>query len=366
MRGPRVRAVIAAAAAIGAAAARAVARDGAGGYAETGGGAPGAEGAASVRWHGTTLSFDQSVTTQTLGLGADYQSANPTYEWWLAFRPRYALYQRGADTVSVDGWLNLYLELTDSDTTTRRREVLLGPTYVWATYRRVLVERRGYETSVSAGPRLIFPTDKAAFDSGQVIALGAIAGASQRLPLRGPDARALRGARLGATVTFNHPFSRSTAPVDEDLRQQRQDVAGRLILSDQLRGQMNVVNALNFTLSGELQLVRRLAFSASYVFLNAWAYPVSDAALCTLRTGCVQPMSVSDPTTYRASSWLTAALAFDATRELEVSLGYYNLASQLAPDGTRRSPFWSPSARLFLTVTGNLDVVYQRVTGRSH
>jgi hypothetical protein len=355
-------ALVAGVAVAGGLGAPALAHDGPGGSADTG--AAPAPGPTTLRWRGTTLSFDQSATTQTLGLGGDYQSANPTYEWWLAFRPRYTVYERGANAVSVNGWLNVYLELTDSDTTTRRREVLLGPTYAWATYRHAFAQRRGYETSVNAGPRLILPTDKAAFDSGQVITLGAFAGASQTFPLRGPDARVLRGARLGATVTFHHPFSRATAPVNEDLRQLRQDVAGRLIQSDQLRGQMNVENALNFTLSGELQLARRLAFSASYVLLNAWAYPVSDAALCTLRTGCVEPMSVSDPTTYRASSWLTGALAFDATRELEVSLGYYNLASQLAPDGTRRNPLWSPSARLFLTVTGNLDVVYQRVSGR--
>jgi hypothetical protein len=73
---------------------------------------------------------------------------------------------------------------------------------------------------------------------------------------------------------------------------------------------MNVENALNLTFSGEVQVLRRLGVSASYVVLNAWAYPTSDAPLCTLRTGRVVPMSVSDPTTYRASTWLTASLDY--------------------------------------------------------
>src|SRR4051812_24801301 len=33
-----------------------------------------------LRWHGSTLLFDQSVTSQTIGVGRDYQSYNPTYE----------------------------------------------------------------------------------------------------------------------------------------------------------------------------------------------------------------------------------------------------------------------------------------------
>src|SRR5882724_713502 len=40
-------------------------------------------------WSGSILLFDQSVTTQTVGVGADYNSADPVYEWWVAFKPRY-------------------------------------------------------------------------------------------------------------------------------------------------------------------------------------------------------------------------------------------------------------------------------------
>ena len=47
---------------------------------------------------------------------------------------------------------------------------------------------------------------------------------------------------------------------------------------------------------------------------------------------------------------------------LALSAGYYNLANQLAPDGTRRDPLWSPSARFFLTVTANLDAIKRRFT----
>ena len=58
--------------------------------------AMGAEDAPQKRlpWRGSTLLFDQSVTTQTVGVGQDYQSRNDLYEWWFAFKPRYFLFEK--------------------------------------------------------------------------------------------------------------------------------------------------------------------------------------------------------------------------------------------------------------------------------
>jgi hypothetical protein len=314
-----------------------------------------------VRWHGSTLSFDQSATTQTLGLGADYQSADPVYEWWLAFRPRYFLYERGPHAVSVNLWANLYYELTNSDTTTRLHELLLGPTYLWGSWAVVLRERGGYRTSISTGPRFTIPTDKGARDSGQILGVGASAAASQTFPLRGRGVRLLRGARLGFSAVGSHPFARSSSPVNGDIHQLRMDLSDNLIVSDVLRGPMNTRTTLNLAFSGEVQLARRLDFSASYVLVNRWVYPVSSDPYRGEATGPVTPLGIDDPQTYGVTTWLTAALGWEALDELTVSLGYYNLANQIGPDGTRRSPFWSPSARAFLTLTGNLDFVYERV-----
>jgi hypothetical protein len=47
-----------------------------------------------------------------------------------------------------------------------------------------------------------------------------------------------------------------------------------------------------------------------------------------------------------------------------VGVGYYNQTGQIGPDGQRRSPLWSPDARVFLTVTGNLDVIFDHFTAK--
>jgi hypothetical protein len=313
-----------------------------------------------LRWHGSVLSFDQSATTQSVGVGANYQSYDPTYEWWLAFKPRFYVFEHKTDALSLNLWMNAYLELTNSDTTTRYRELLLGPTYFWATYGHVLRERGEYKTSASIGPRVTIPTDQASRDSGEVIGIGAIAGVSQTFRLAGKNARALRGGRLGFGVIYNHPFDRATTTVNGSLARLREDVAGRTVISDQLTGEMNVKNSLSLSLAADVQVLQKLSFSLSYVWISAWRYAPQSLPL-TLPTGDVLPVGIAEPTTYRVSTWLTSSVSYDAMKELSIGVGYYNLANQLAPDGTRRNPFWSPTARIFLTLTSNLDIIYQRL-----
>jgi hypothetical protein len=319
---------------------------------------------AQPRWHGSVLLFDQSMTTQTAGIGADYQSANPTYEWWIAFKPQFFLFERAKDRLTVNLWTNLYLELTNSDTTTERHEVLLGPTYLWSAYGRTLIERGGYKTTLTAGPRVTLPTDKAARDAGQYFILGASLGGAQAFPLRGKTARALRGLRLGASAVYNHPFWAATTPVNDEIHQVRQDLGGRTIIDDQLRGPMNPKHALNLYFTGDLQILPRLAFAASYVLLQQWSYDPTPAVVPTMTGPVVVGPGIADPTTYRVTTWLTSSFDYSLTNELLVSLGYLNRAGQLGPDGTRRNPLWSPEARLFLTVTCRLDAFYGRLTHR--
>jgi MYXO-CTERM domain-containing protein len=320
---------------------------------------------AQPRWHGSILLFDQSITTQTAGIGADYQSANPIYEWWIAFKPQVFLFERAKDRLSVNLWTNLYLELTNSDTTTKQRDFLMGPTYLWSSYGRTLVERGGYKTTLTAGPRVTLPTDKPSRAAGQYFGLGASLGGAQAFPLLGKNARALRGLRVGASAIYNHPFWAATTPVNDEIHQLRQDLGGRTIIDDQLRGPMNPKHALNLYFTGELQILPRLAFAASYVLLQQWSYEPTPAVVPTMTGPLVVGPGIADPTTHRVTTWLVSSFDYSLTNELLVSFGYLNRTSQLGPDGTRRNPLWSPDARLFLTVTCRLDAFYGRVTHRS-
>jgi hypothetical protein len=334
-------------------------------------------------WHGSTLSFDQSVTTTTVGLGSTYQSADPVYEWWLAFRPRYALYESKLESFTLGLWLNLYLELTNSDTTTTKREPVVGPTWLTAMYGRTLHEGGGYKTSVSLGPRLAFPTDEASRNAGQYLGLGASLAGSQRIPLRGRDAPWLSDMRFGVSTTYSHPITRATTRVFNNVSQPGQDTGapvedlgnGRTtglaqtngatqgINQDQLGGSLFAKHTLTIAVSADLQVTQKLGASVSYSLINSWKYAPTEVPVC-IATGCVEPVRVDGPTTFTTSNWLTASLDYDLLDELSLSLGYYNLAGQIGPDGQRRGVFWSPDARFFLTMTGNLDAIYERLSSK--
>ena len=312
-------------------------------------------------WRGSTLLFDQSVTAQTIGLGKDYQSRNALYEWWVAFKPRYFLFEKEKEALSLHLWMNLYLEFTDSDTTSTRREPIIGPTTLWATYAYTLYESEGYRTAVSIGPRATVPTDRASRNAGQLFGLGAMGGATQSVPLAPKGATALTSARFGFSAIYLHPFNRATTPVNGGIEQQRQDVAGRSIVSDQLRPGMNIANSLTLLFTAGVQLLPRLGFGASYVLGNAWAYAPTAIPICTVQPTCTEPTSVGDPPSFRVSTWALASLDYEALDEMTVSVGYYNLTSQIGADGQCRSPLYSFDARFFLTLTGNLDVIYDRL-----
>jgi hypothetical protein len=158
-----------------------------------------------------------------------------------------------------------------------------------------------------------------------------------------------------------HPFNRATTPVNGEIEQPRQDVAGRSIVSDQLRPGMNVANSLTLLFTGGVQLLPRLGMGLSYVIGNSWAYAPSDVPICSVQSGCVDPVPIGDRTSYRVSTWALMSVDYDAFDAMTVSVGYYNLTSQIGPDGERRNPLYSPDARFYLTLTGNLDVIYDRL-----
>ena len=320
-----------------------------------------------VAFHGSYILFDQSVTTQTIGLGSDYQSADPVYEWWVRFAPRYYLHETKDDDLSVNAWFNLYHEFTNSDETTQKNETVIGATSLWLQYARKIHRDGEYVTAISVAPlRLMLPTDKASRASGMLFGAGASVGISQTIPIQGKSAPALESARLGVSLIYNHPFTRATTAVNEDLDRTRQDAAGRTFLSDQLRGGTMPNHSLNVAATAGLQITPKLSFSTSYILLNSWSYRPTDAS-CAVQTltGCVAVGENPDAPNFRVNTWLLTSLDYDLVNELSLGLGYYNFTGQLGPDGQRRNPLWSPDARVFFTVTANLDAVYERAVGGS-
>jgi hypothetical protein len=315
------------------------------------------------KWAGSIVLFDQSATTQTIGLGKDYQSSNPTYEWWFALKPRYTFYDTGTTTMSANAWANLYLELTNSDTTTTEREPVLGPTLLWLTLGQTIFERGQTKTKVSIGPRVTLPTDKESRAMGRYLSLGASGGLTHALPINGKDAPALNSLRLEMSAIYGHAFTNSTTAYKPGLNQPRQDIGGRLVLDNQLGPSFLTHDSVSMRFGGDLLITPKLTFGLAYVLLGSWKYGGSDLTI-PIETGPATVERIAGPTTFGVTPWALASLDYDVIDEMSLGIGYYNRTNQIGPEGQRRSPLWSPDARVFFTVTGNLDAIANHFTSK--
>ena len=119
---------------------------------------------ARIPWHDSMFIWDHSVTTQTLGIGRDYQSRNPTYEMMFRLAPRYYFFDDAQQSLSARADLRLVREFTNSDTTTERGEWTFVDTEVWLAYVRALSTRKGAKTDFMLRlPSLLLPTSKTSF-----------------------------------------------------------------------------------------------------------------------------------------------------------------------------------------------------------
>jgi hypothetical protein len=180
---------------------------------------------------------------------------------------------------------------------------------------------------------------------------------TQSVPINGKDAPSFNTLRFELSTIYGHAFNNSTTPWKLGLNQPRQDVSGRLISDNQLSGGMNVHDSLSFRLGADAQLTPKLDFGLAYVLAYSWKYAPPPIAGVQIEGEVVTPQTIDNPTRLTVSPWAIASLDYDVLDEMTLSIGYYNKTNQVGPDGQRRSPLWSPDARVFLSVTGNLDVI---------
>ncbi len=314
-------------------------------------------------WRGTTLTFDQSFTTQSVAIGDDTQSDNPSYEMLLSFRPRYYFYDDGTHSIYASLRLEASRELTNSDYTTRDQETQLGNTTLDAMYGVKLYAEDGFLTSVGVGPRIVFPTNKYTYRGGNRLRIGGGVKAAQGVPLAGEDATWFPSASFQTSLYYLKHVNASTTSTNDDFALERQDAGGRTIVSNQFSGRAKVNHELTPLIGAALDVTSKLHLSANYVWILQWAYGFEDTNV-DITTGALTPARVEDPQTHRVTPWFLAGIDYDVIPEIGIGAGYYNATDQIGPDGTRRNPLWSPEARFFFDITANLDEIYTTASGK--
>jgi hypothetical protein len=309
--------------------------------------------------------FDQSMTTQTAGLGPAPQSYVPLYEIWLSFRPRYYF----GEHLSVRGRFDYTKELTNNQTTTYYREDVFGDIWTDLVYQANL--DRWPETKASVGVRALWPTSKISQANGTYATLGVIGGAQHKVQIRGGDAPAFNDFHVAVSFSYLHPFTPFTSGTQYDnFGYTRQDVDGRSFISHQLTGQTLVEHTLWWIVDAGLQITPRLSLTADFVVINQWHYAPTGNVHAPIAGGSATVASPTNDNQFVQNTWLTLDVDYALLDELDIGVGYYNLANYLAPDGQGRSLFgpnniwWSPDARIFFDLTANLDVLWDDARGR--
>lgn len=182
---------------------------------------------------GTTL----SMTTNSVGVGRDnIGSENDFVGLDYYFSPQWWFYDEKDHKFFVNGQIGASVEMTDSPTTTTKREpqfydAQLGLGYNGSIYTS---DDKSWLTRGLVRTRAIFPTSPVSSAQGRYLTSSIFLGLLQNVPLLGNDAPGLNALTLVPGVTWAHLFSRATTPTNDGLERVRQSAAGRQVTSDQL------------------------------------------------------------------------------------------------------------------------------------
>jgi hypothetical protein len=168
----------------------------------------------------------------------------------------------------------------------------------------------------------------------------------------------MRSAWVEGGVQYGHVFAQFVTPsTTTGTQYERQQPDGTIAYDAQLRSGTITSDQVTFRIGLGLELLEKLTLGTSLTYIDNFAYTPTAASVTSGATDLGPVPYGAGNTNLRQSSWFSASLEYDIIPELTASAGYYNLASVLAPDSTYRNPLWSLDARLFVSLTANLDVL---------
>ena len=343
----------------GPARAQAVARDKAGAVSASGTPAP----PKPAAWHDSLALWTQRASTQTLGIGGDVQTRDPFYDWNFYLRPRYYLWENERSSLSLRGQLWTSVEFTNSDSTTKEHEFVIEDTLLSVVPEHAFVLNGEYVTDLTLSlPRLVLPTSKASYQSGNIVQVGARAFLLQAFPLREREPLLPR-AHAALRVGYGYQFARAVVPERSALNRFRMDSDGHSVSNDQLAGAALSEHAvlLHGLLGADLWR-DKLAIEGEAGIDPAVRFALPAVApICTVRTGCVEPQTVADPQRLSVATFLDLYVEVRSFGgALKTALGYENITSQLGLGGQRRSLLASPDAKLYLKLEFQPDLLFEK------
>jgi hypothetical protein len=321
-------------------------------------------------FRGSTLLLDQSVTTQSLGIGATPLTYVPFYQLWLSLRPRFYI----TDHLIVSARIDYYKELTNSGTgdqgpTTDYREDDFGDIWTNLVYEGYV--DKAERTKLNGGLRFLWGVSKESQGEGIPVQAGLTAGISHKVPLHDASAPFLNDVHFKAGAWYNHPFAEATTPSNPNFEYVRQNTDGQSVVTTQLAGTPLVDHQLLLSAEAGIQITPRVDFAVDFILINQWHYSAPGDQCVRIVTGVACPPMMNPGTTgplndqtYSELTWFILNLNWDALDQVSLGLGYFNLQNELSTEATNRTLgqlLWSPDARFFFDITANLDAIYDSI-----
>ncbi len=310
-------------------------------------------------YHGSFLFWENNVSAETLGVGDDVQSRNPTYVMGFGAKARYYLVDEPGKHLSLRGDVGLAREMTNSDATTKRGETTLTDVDLELSYaRRIQGPDDADGTTLELRPlTLLLPTSKASFDSGRYFAPGALVGLTHATPLLKGRFEPELATAVSLAVGYKRWFARATVPTNPALALVRVTADGRSVPTDQLTGSSLIRDELSFIGRWALSLGDFMTWTTDFGLQPAWKYDVADEVeICgVVATGCTSVQVAEDDSRYLVRTLFNTELSFEVVRSLSFAVGYANVANQLGPDGRRRGMFYSPDASFYAALAFTPD-----------
>ncbi len=298
-------------------------------------------------WRNSVFIFMQLLSANTLDKDAQL-TYNPIYLHFFSLQPRWYL----TDSLSLRLRQDFYVELTDPEVYTER-------TYFYDTRIEVveseLVEIAGF--IFGGGGRLLLPLSIKSRAHGRIIGTAVIGTVTKSFD------NVLSGLVLKLPAWYAHYFSASNLVEAEAEIGCTPAVSApepaSFASSDCLGGISNETDEFLAGLAAKLMLIPDLDVSGSLTWIWRRAAGLQDAVVPTATGEVVVPDS--SPTHWRNYTEAGLSLGYLFDEWLHMAFGLYASTSQLAPDGSRRNPFFNVDTHVMLTATVTLDQLYLAV-----
>lgn len=333
---------------------------------------------AYLRWRGSGINWNHSVSATALGVGADYISGDDqqyvqgllgTFNYFL-IEPKDAQGKSRGYQFRVQTSLGFDVELTNSDITTDKYEKQFRDIPVSFVYSRTLWKNSNDgAVLLNLNGTFVLPTSPISRGQGVYFSVNPRAALFFNVPLRGKNADYLKSVFLGVGTAYTHRFTEAETPTNPNLQRLRQTTTGSMIISDQLTGRSldtNNLRASAFAFFSEKvfggDLWASVGVGATYQFVNTFESAANGCDV-VIMTGCTTAQRLEDPLVARVNTDFGISLSYFPTADWGIGIGYDNAGGQLGPDGKWRNPFHSPNAQFNASLTLSVDSIVERIQG---